>query len=53
MGKTLGDVGPGDVVRRGLILLDLLLSLEENEELVIWNKDTQEVERIRFVWDLT
>lgn len=51
MGTAMGGVGTTEVVRRALILLDLLLSLPENEELVVRNKDTQELERLRFAWD--
>lgn len=46
-----GDIGPAEVVRRGLILLDLYLSLPNDEELVIRNKKTQALERIRLAWD--
>lgn len=44
--------GPVEVVRRGLILLDLKLSLTDNEELVIRNKHTGECDRLRFGWEL-
>jgi hypothetical protein len=51
MSAAMGDVGTTEVVRRGLILLDLLLSLPDDEELVIRHKDTKELERLRFSWD--
>lgn len=51
MGATMGDLGPTEIVRRGIILLDLLLSLPDSEELVIRNKVTEQIERIRFAWD--
>jgi hypothetical protein len=40
-----------EAVRRGLMLLDLYLDLTDAEELVIRNRVTGEVERIRFTWD--
>lgn len=46
-----GDLGPAEVVRRGLILLDLYLSLTDDEEIVIRRKTSQELERIRLAWD--
>lgn len=49
--KMGGDLGPAEVVRRGLILLDLYLSLTDDEDLVIRNKKTQELERLRIAWD--
>ena len=51
MGEQMGGAGATEVVRRGLILLDLLLSLDESEELVVRHTDTREVERLRFAWD--
>lgn len=49
---TLGeDVRLVDVVRRGLILLDLLTSLNDDEELVIRRKSSGECDRLRFSWD--
>jgi hypothetical protein len=50
MGRTL-EVGRGHLVRRGLILLDLLVSLGDSEELVVHNKRTHQLERIAFRWD--
>jgi hypothetical protein len=50
MSEQLGSVGPTEVVRRGLMLLDLLLSLRSNEELVVRNRDSGECERLRFAW---
>jgi hypothetical protein len=46
-----GELGPAEVVRRGLILLDLYLSLTDEEDLVIRNKKTQQLERLRIAWD--
>jgi hypothetical protein len=46
-----GDLGPAEVVRRGLILLDLYLDLNDDEELVVRNRKTTELERIRLAWD--
>lgn len=51
MATQMGGISTADVVRRGLILLDLLLSLSENEELVVRRKDTGEIERLRFAWE--
>lgn len=39
-----------EVVRRGLMILDFMTSLPEDEELVIRNKNTGEVERFRIKW---
>lgn len=47
----MGGVGTTEVVRRGLILLDLMLSLSDDEELVIRDKKTQQIDRLRFAWD--
>jgi hypothetical protein len=46
-----GDLGPAEVVRRGLILLDFYLSLTPEEDLVVRNKKSNELERIRIAWD--
>jgi len=51
MGDQLGGIAAAEVVRRGLILLDLLLSLEECEELVVRNDQTDGYERLAFRWD--
>jgi hypothetical protein len=52
MAEQMGeDLGPAEVVRRGLILLDLYLSLEDTEELVIRHKQSGDLERIRLAWD--
>lgn len=40
-----------EVVRRGLMLLDMYLNLRDDEELVIRNRQTNQVERIRFTWE--
>jgi hypothetical protein len=50
MGKEMGDIGHTETVRRGLILLDFMLSLREDEELTVRNKNTGVAERIRFSW---
>jgi hypothetical protein len=51
MGEQMGGIGTTEVVRRGLILLDLLLNLDEDEELVIRDAKTKQVDRLRFAWD--
>jgi hypothetical protein len=51
MGEEMGEASPTEVVRRGLIMLDLMLSLPDDEELVIRNRKTQQIERLRFAWD--
>ena len=51
MGEQMGGVGATEVVRRGLILLDLLLSLDDDEELVVRDANTKQVDRLRFAWD--
>jgi len=43
------NVTPPETVRRGLMLLDLLLSLDPDEELIIRNK-SGEISRLRFHW---
>lgn len=39
-----------ETVRRGLSLLDFLLSLDADEEIVIRNRKDGSLERVRFVW---
>jgi hypothetical protein len=51
MGEQMGGVGTTEVVRRGLILLDLLLNLDDDEELVVRDANTKQVDRLRFAWD--
>jgi hypothetical protein len=51
MGRQLGGLDASEVIRRGLILLDLHLSLAVDEELVIRNKTTDRYERLQFNWD--
>jgi hypothetical protein len=51
MAEQMGGVGTTEVVRRGLILLDLLLSLDDDEELVVRDANTKQVDRLRFAWD--
>jgi hypothetical protein len=46
-----GEPGPAEVVRRGLILLDFYLSLTQDEDLVVRNKKTNDLERLRIAWD--
>jgi len=43
-------VSPPEVIRRGITLLDLYQSLADNEELVIRNTETSELERLRIHW---
>jgi hypothetical protein len=43
------DVTAPEAVRRGLMLLDLLLSLDPSERLVVLN-DQGDIERLRFHW---
>ena len=52
LAAQMGGVNLAEVVRRGLALLDLKLSLDPDEELAIRNRKSQEVERVRLVWDL-
>lgn len=52
MADAMGGATSAEVVRRGLILLDLVLSLPEEEELVIRNDETETYDRIRFAWDM-
>ena len=40
-----------EVVRRGLMLLDVYLSLGDDEELVIRDRRNGQLERIRFTWE--
>jgi hypothetical protein len=51
MGTAMGRVGPAEVVRRGLILLDFALSLGRDEELVVRNRRTGRCDRLAFSWD--
>jgi hypothetical protein len=51
MGAVMGRVGPAEVVRRGLILLDFALSLGRDEELVVRNRITGRCDRLEFSWD--
>lgn len=46
------DVNPPETVRRGLSVLQLLLSLSEDEELVVRSRKDGTLERIRFQWGL-
>jgi hypothetical protein len=43
-------VNPPETVRRGLMLLDMWLSLDPDEELVIRSTKTGEISRLRFHW---
>lgn len=52
MGDDMGGIGKAEVVRRGLILLDFMLSLTDDEDLAVRNRDTGECDRVRFAWDL-
>lgn len=51
LSSEMGGIGATEVVRRGLMLLDLFLSLPENEELVVRDKNNQQCERLRFAWE--
>ena len=51
MSSQLGDVGTAEVVRRGLILLEFLLNLTDEEELVVRNTKTDHCEALLFAWD--
>jgi len=44
------NASTAETVRRGLALLDLLQSLPADEELVVRNTRTGDVERLRFHW---
>lgn len=44
------DVSVAEVVRRGLALLDMTIRLDANEELVVRNRQTGEIQRLRFEW---
>lgn len=51
MAAQMDGVGSTEVVRRGLMILDLFLSLSETEELVVRDKETGQCERLRFAWE--
>lgn len=51
MGIQMGEFDASEVIRRALILLDLHLSLADDEELVIRNKRTDHYESLQFHWD--
>jgi hypothetical protein len=44
------NASTAETVRRGLALLDLLQSLPAEEELVVRNTRTGDIERLRFHW---
>jgi hypothetical protein len=44
------NVSTAETVRRGLALLDLLQSLPSDEELVVRDRRTGDIERLRFHW---
>jgi hypothetical protein len=44
------EVATAEIVRRGLALFDLLQSLDPDEELVVRNTRTGDIERLRFHW---
>lgn len=46
-------VTPPEAVRRGLSLLQLLVSLSHDEELCVRDKNDGMLERIRFQWSLS
>lgn len=43
-------VGTPEAVRRALTVLHLVLSLADDEELLVRNKTTSQLERVRFEW---
>jgi hypothetical protein len=51
MNEKWGGISNATVVQRALILLDLYLSLEQNERLSIYNLETKGVERVTFKWE--
>jgi hypothetical protein len=51
LGARMGEISLPEVVRRGLTLLDLFLSLSSEEEIVIRHKGSNELERVRFSWE--
>lgn len=53
LSQQMGGVKAPEVVRRGLALLDLMLTANasDNEELVIRIKDTGEIVRLHFGWE--
>jgi hypothetical protein len=51
LATQMGGVNLAEVVRRGLMLLDLKVNLDPDEELAIRNRQSQEVQRLRLVWD--
>jgi hypothetical protein len=46
------NVSVPEVMRRALSVLDLVMSLEEDEELVIRNRRTKQTDRVRFQWGI-
>lgn len=51
MGGQMGGISTTEVVRRGLVLLDLLLSLDQAEELMVHDRAARRYERLRFAWE--
>jgi len=47
------DVGPTEVVRRGLALLSLYVGLDDHEELAVRDRRSGKVQCLRLVWDLS
>jgi hypothetical protein len=46
------NISVPEVMRRALSVLDLVVSLEEDEELVIRNRRTKQTDRVRFQWGI-
>ena len=51
MGGRMGGISAHEVLRRGLVLLDLFLSLGDKEELMVHDGAAGRYERLRFDWD--
>lgn len=45
------NVGPQEVLRRGLMLINLFTNLEPGMDLVILDRETGKAERLRPMWD--
>jgi len=51
MARAMEGASLPEVVKRGLLLLDLYINLDKDEQLVIRNKRTNQIDRVRFIWD--
>lgn len=45
------EVSVPEIVRRALTVMHLVISLDPDEDLVVRNRKTNEMERVRFIWD--